>query len=73
MITSPEYIKQKAASEEQYTRKIVVKLRKQAVRCGMWRKEREIMFKAAQLIEDLCTERDVLVEMIKEREDGRKG
>lgn len=51
-------------SEEQYTRKIVVKLRKQAVRCGMWRKEREVMFEAAQLIEDLCGQRDALIEMV---------
>ncbi len=47
-----------------YEKAVVSDLRQSARKCGVWSPGREDMQVAADLIEDLCAERDELIEMV---------
>lgn len=49
-----------------YEKAVVSELRRNAKKLGVWSPGRDDMLAAAVLIEELCVERDVLVEMVEQ-------
>lgn len=47
-----------------YEKAVVSELRRNAKKLGVWSPGRDDMLAAAKLIEELCAERDALIEMV---------